>query len=278
MISVLILTKNEELNLPSCLEALQWCDDIVVLDSHSTDRTVEIAKQAGARVFQREFDNERDQRTASLTLDFKYPWIYNPDADEIPSIELIRDMQNVAASDAAQPCAFRVRFKTIFMGQWIRRSSLYPTWAVRFFRKDAVSFERSINLRYVVHGEEGTFQSHFEHHTFRKGIAHWFAKHNRYSDFEAQEGLKANRRQPRFRDILSSKPLIRRSALKEFAFRLPFRPLLRFVYMYFLRLGILDGRAGFHYCVLLSIYEYMISIKMSELRQRKQEVKSESQL
>ena len=87
-ISALILTFNEEQNLPACLESLKWCDDVVVLDSFSTDRTVEIAESAGARVVQREFDDEKSQREASLKLSFRYPWVYNPDADEITPPEL----------------------------------------------------------------------------------------------------------------------------------------------------------------------------------------------
>ena len=92
MISCLILTLNEEQNLPRCLESLRWCDDIVVLDSFSTDRTVEIARAAGARVVQRKFDNGRDHRAAALKLQFKYPWVYIPDADEVTPAELRDEM------------------------------------------------------------------------------------------------------------------------------------------------------------------------------------------
>jgi glycosyltransferase involved in cell wall biosynthesis len=92
MISVLILTRNEEEMLPRCLEAVRWSDDIIIFYSFSTDRTIEIAKSFGARVFQRAFDNERDQRAASLQLQFKHPWVYNPDADEITTAELRDEM------------------------------------------------------------------------------------------------------------------------------------------------------------------------------------------
>lgn len=266
MISVLILTKNEEQNLPYCLDSVRWCDDIVVFDSYSSDRTVEIAQQAGARVFFRKFDNERDHRDASLKIDFKYPWIYNPDADEIASPELIAEMTEIASRNELQPCAYRVRFRTIFMGKWIKHSSLYPTWVVRFFRRDTLSFKRSINLRYVVNGEEGRLRSYFQHFTFRKGMAHWFEKHNVYSDFEAGEAIAANQRPLPVGSLFSRDSLVRRAAMKDLSFRLPFRPLLRFLYMYFFRLGILDGLPGFHYCALLATYEYMLSIKMIELK------------
>lgn len=270
MISTLILTLNEEENLPRCLECLLWCDDIVILDSYSSDRTVEIAKAAGARVVQRQFDNERAHRTASLELGFKYPWVYNPDADEATPPELRDEMLRVVRDTGNSAVAYRVRFKTIFMGQWVKHSSLYPTWVVRLFKPEDVTFEREINLRYVVNGPVGQLHRHFEHYSFNKGLNAWFDKHNRYSSQEAEEslksievgGLKLGR-------LFSGNPPERRRALKELSFRMPCRPLLRFLYMYVLRLGFLDGVPGYHYCRMLAIYEYLIVLKMKEIRRRK---------
>ena len=270
-ISVLILTLNEEAMLPACLEAVKWSDDIIVFDSFSTDRTVEIAKAAGARVLQRAFDNEKDHRTASLQLAFKYPWVYNPDADEVTTPELMDEMLRVVADPARSPVAYRVRFKTMFFGRWIRHSSLYPTWVVRLFRPEKISFERSINLRYVVEGLEGRLENHFEHLSFNKGINAWFEKHNRYSYQEAMESLKSlSAHRLEWTQLFHRDSVVRRRALKELSFRLPFRPVLRFLYMYFFRLGFLDGRAGLDYCRLLTIYEQMIVFKMNEIRRRDQ--------
>jgi len=270
-ISVLILTLNEEAALPACLESVKWCDDIIVFDSFSTDRTVEIAKAAGARVFQRAFDNERDHRAASLRLPFKHAWVYNPDADEVTTPELRDEMLRVVADRERREVAYRTRFKTMFCGHWIKHSSLYPTWVVRLFLPEKVSFERSINLRYVVDGPEGRLENHFEHFTFSKGLNAWFEKHNRYSWHEAAESLRALAA-GRFRwaELFSANAVARRRALKELSFRAPCRPLLRFLYMYFVRLGFLDGRAGYAYCRLISLYEQMIVFKMEELRRREQ--------
>ena len=271
MISVLILTLNEEDNLPACLASVQWSDDIVILDSFSTDRTVEIARAAGARVIQRKFDNERDHRAAALQVPFKHDWVYNPDADEITPPELRAEMLEVAKDTARTEVAYRVRFKNMFMGRWLKHSSLYPTWVMRLFRPDKISFERSINLRAVAHGPEGRLEHHFEHYSFNKGMSAWFDKHNRYSLQEAHESLKslaADRWQ--WRVLLSRDPAARRRALKELSFRLPCRPSLRFIYMYVWCLGFLDGWAGFTYCRLLTIYEYMIVLKMREIRRLQQ--------
>ena len=269
-LSVLILTLNEETNLPACLESVNWCDDVVVFDSFSSDRTVKIARAAGARVVQRPFDNERDHRAASLKVAFKHPWVYNPDADEITTPELRDEMQAVVRDVTRVETAYRVRFKTMFMGRWLRYSSMYPTWVVRLFRPEAIVFERTINLRYVVKGAEGRLHSHFLHYTFNNGLNKWFEKHNRYSWQEAGESVRSlSSGQCSVDQLVSRDPVVRRHAMKEISFRLPCRPALRFLYMYFMRLGLLDGVAGYHYCRLLAIYEYMIVLKMKEIERRK---------
>jgi glycosyltransferase involved in cell wall biosynthesis len=269
-VSVLILTLNEEQNLPRCLESVHWSDDVVVLDSLSDDRTVEIARAHGARVVQRRFDNERDHRMFSVrNIQFKHPWVYNPDADEVTPPELRDEILSVVNAPNRAEVAYRVRFKTLFMGRWIKHCSLYPTWVVRLFRPEKISFERATNLRYVIDGPVGRLQNHFHHYTFNKGFDAWIEKHNRYSGHEAAESLKSLRNGGvTWRNLLSGDPVARRSALKELSFRVPCRPSLRFIYMYVLRRGFLDGRAGLTYCRLLAFYEYMIVLKMKEIRRR----------
>lgn len=267
MISCLILTKNEELNLPACLNALAWCDDILVLDCGSTDRTVEIAERAGARVFFRDWDSERAQRTYSLSLPFKYPWVYNPDADEVLSPELRQEMIDAITNPSLPHVAYRMRFRVIFMDQWIRRSSLYPTWFLRLFRPECLSFEREVNMRYVVNGSVGMLQKHFDHFTFRKGIHHWFTKHNEYSSYEAAEALKVLKEHPfEIRALLSRDPIEQRRAWKDLSFRVPGRSVATLFYLLFIRGGVLDGPAGWAFCGLRASYELMIELKLWEFR------------
>ncbi len=270
-ISVLIMTLNEEENLPRCLASVTaWSDDVVVLDSFSTDRTVEIARAAGARVFQRVYDNERDQRHYGMhEINFKYPWLYIPDADEVTPPDLRDEMLAVATDPEETRVAFRVRYRNMFMGRWIRRSSLYPTWIMRLVRPDRVKLERLINCTWMVDGPEGKLESHFDHFSFNKGLDHWFAKHNAYSTAEAKESLHSlERGEVDWRGLLSRVPSERRRVLKELSFRMPCRPTLRFLYMYILRGGILDGRPGLLYCRMLAAYELMIVAKMDEMRRR----------
>jgi glycosyltransferase involved in cell wall biosynthesis len=272
MISILILTLNEQENLRACLESVKWCDDVVVLDSFSTDKTLAIAKAAGARIVQRKFDNwSAHQNWALENIPFRHPWVYYSDADEIVTPELRDELLAIAANPNETNVAYRLRYKNFFMGRWIRHCGIYPAWILRFFRPEKVRWERLVNPVPVVNGPEGRLKGHFEHFSFKKGLNAWFDKHNRYSWHEAEESIKSLAH-GRFawRELFSRDPARRRRALKELSFRLPCRPMLRFFYMYFLRLGLLDGSAGYHYCRMLAAYEYMIVLKMQEILRRNQ--------
>lgn len=268
-LSVLILTLNEELNLPRCLQSVSWSDDVVVLDSYSTDRTVEIARAAGARVLHRKFDNwSCHQNWAVRHIEFKHPWVYYSDADECVTPELAGELLSIAGNGAGGPVAYRVRFKNIFMGRWIRHSSLYPTWVLRFFRPDRVHWERLVNPVAVVNGPEGRLRGHFEHYSFNKGLAEWFAKHNLYSSDEAQELIRTVAGAMDWQGLISQDPARRRKAMKSLAYRMPLRPALVFGYLYFFRLGLLDGAPGLTYCRLRAMFEYMVDLKVKELRRK----------
>jgi glycosyltransferase involved in cell wall biosynthesis len=270
-ISVLVLTLDEELNLPRCLESLRWCDDVVVLDSGSKDRTAAIAREFGARVIERPFDNwASHQNWALQSIDFRHPWLYYSDADEVVTPELRDEMIAIASASEQPHVGYRVRYKNYFLGRWIRHCGIYPTWVLRFYRPEKVRYERLVNPTASVDGSVGLLREHFLHFSFNKGLQAWFDKHNRYSTAEAIETLRELRDgRIDWAGLFDPRnPARRRVALKHLSFRLPFRPLLRFLYMYVLKLGFLDGAAGFHYCALLSIYEYMIVLKAKELRRR----------
>ena len=266
-VSVFIQTLNEEDNLPRCLEALSFSDDIVVLDSFSSDRTKEIALAAGARFFQRTYDGRAaNQNWAVENIVFKHPWVYYSDADEIVTPALRDEILAVVSDKSREDVVYRLRFKNMFMGSWNKRSSMYPTWVPRLFRPEFIRWNRGANPVPIISGKEGLLREHFLHYSFNKGMAAWFDKHNKYSNYEAYETLKElDNGTLRFGDFFSDSAAVRRQALKKLSFRLPARPLAKFFYMYFLRGGFLDGRAGFHYCFLQSVYDYMISIKVKEL-------------
>ena len=269
--SVLILTLNEEENLPRCLDSLKWCDDVVVFDSYSTDKTLEIAAAAGARVVQRRFDNWcTHQNWAMQNIEYRHPWVFYIDADEVMTPELAAEVQRVCAGEDGGHAAFRVRRKDTFWGTWLRRSSMYPIWLTRLFLPAKVRWERLVNPVAVVDGPIGNLQEHLIHYSFNKGLEPWIAKHIKYARFEAEEATKPDRPPVDLRALLSwGDPVARRKTLKELSFRFPCRPLLRFIYMYVLRRGFLDGWRGLTYCRLISMYEHMIDLNVREIRQRR---------
>lgn len=271
-VSVLVLTLNEEENIDHCLGSLSFSNDIVVLDSGSTDRTLEIAHRHGARVVSRQFDDwSSHQNWAVKNIRFQNPWVYYSDADEIVPTDLSEELKSTAQAEIQLPkhSAYRLRYRNYYMGRWIRHCGIYPTWVLRFFRPEKIRWERLVNPIPVVDGTIGHLSTHFEHHSFNKGLEHWFSKHNAYSTREAEETLASlTRGQFSLASLLAKNPASRRIALKELSMRLPARALQRFVYMYMIRRGYMDGREGLEYCVLLSIYEFMIELKVRELRRR----------
>ena len=263
-ISILILTYNEEVNLGDCLKSVRFSDDVVVLDSFSSDNTVQIAQESGATVLERKFDNYAAQRNFGLAHEFKYDWILMLDADERIPEDFIEELRQVTELPNNPVTLYRMRRKDMFLGRWLKRSSGYPTWFGRLFRKGSVRVEREINEEYYTNGEIGLLDGHLIHYPFNKGIEYWFERHNRYSSMEAIK-LNEERAAPvAWKDFLDSDPMLKRKAFKALAYRMPFRPLLTFCFLYFIKLGILDGRAGFNFSIMRSIYEYMISLKMSD--------------
>jgi glycosyltransferase involved in cell wall biosynthesis len=268
-VSVLILTLNEESNIADCLDSLAWSDDIVVFDSGSADATCAIAQARGARIVSRPFDNwSAHQNWAVNNIDFRHPWVLYLDADERCAAEL-RDEVLARAQPNAAESAFRMRRKDFFMGRWLKHAQLYPTWLIRLFRPSRIRYERLVNPIAVVDGPIGELRGHILHYPFSHGISHWIARHNRYSDMEALEAAKLLQDGSKRGELWTTDPNERRRALKDVFFRLPARPILKFLYYYCWRRGFLDGRAGLSYASLQAIYEYMITCKSWELERRR---------
>lgn len=268
MFSILILTKNEAGNLPDCLKSVAWCDDVVVLDSLSEDATARIAAENGARVFQRAFDDFGSQRNFALTqIAFRHPWVFHLDADERFNEALRLECEEVIARD--EHSAYFVPNRIIFLGRWIRRSTQYPFPQVRLVKIGEVTFAKAGHGQredQVMRGT-GHLRTPYDHFNFSKGIRDWVEKHNGYSDEEAILSLELRRQPLRFRECFSGDSMIRRRAMKRLHVRLPLRWVFKFCYLYFVRLGLLDGYPGLAYCLLQGFYDFLISVKMRELRQ-----------
>jgi glycosyltransferase involved in cell wall biosynthesis len=266
VISVLILTKNEEQDLPGCLASVSWSDDVHVLDSISSDRTVEIAREHGATVTQRAFDNwAAHQNWALANLRFRYPWVFYIDADERPTPAL-RESMLAAVQMPGEAVAFRVERRDFLMGTWLRHVQV-SAFYMRLFRPKRMHYERLVNPVSIPDGPVGTISGYLDHFPFSKGVSQWITRHNAYSTLEAQQIL-ANRKGGV--KISASAALFekdfhrRRYHQKEMFYRLPGRPFAKFLLLYFVKLGFLDGQAGLTYAVLQSIYEYFIVLKTRE--------------
>ena len=269
-ISTMVLTYNEEANLARCLASLQWCNDIVVLDSFSTDGTERIAKQCGARFVQHKFDNFAAQRNYGLQqLSYAHDWILMVDADEEVSPELATEMQVRAASCSQQVCLFKMRRRDYLLGKWIRRSSGYPTWFERLARRGRVrGFQRGHGEEYLTDGQVDYLNECLVHYPFNKGFQSWLEKHNRYSTAEAAVLCTADRPAKGLLDWVRADTSQKRQILKAITYRLPARPLAIFLALYLVRGGIFEGRAGITFCTLRAFYEFMIDCKLRELERR----------
>lgn len=266
-ISVIVLTKNEQQDLPGCLQSLAWSDDVHVYDSMSTDDTVLIAEKFGATVTLRKFDNWSSHQNWGLqNIPFKYEWVYYSDADERVTPELVKAME-LAISENKGTAAFRVRRRDYFMDTWLKHVTPSP-FNIRLFKPGHIKYERLTNPVTVVDGPIGDIGEYFNHFPFSKGISHWIDKHNGYSSLEAGQ-IVANQlsggKFSIFNAFFSKNANERRYNQKEIYYRLPCRPLVMFILLYFLKLGFLDGRAGLNYAILRSVYEYFIVLKKREL-------------
>jgi glycosyltransferase involved in cell wall biosynthesis len=267
MISVMILTKNEERDLPGALASVAWSDDVHVFDSQSTDGTAEIARAAGAQVHSRAFDDYATQRNAALAMPFKHEWVFLLDADERPTPELAAEMQRVVGEAPANTAGFRLRRRDFLFGTWLKHAQISPYY-IRLVRPERAKYTRAINEVLEVDGPVAELVHPLDHYPFSKGIAHWVAKHNVYSTMEAElivrgEGLQ----EPSVRAALGGGDFhTRRMHQKALFYRVPGRPLVKWCYMMFVRGAVLDGAAGVTYATLQAIYEYMIVLKTKELR------------
>lgn len=267
-ISVLILTRNEEADLPACLASVAWCDDVHVFDSMSTDRTVEIARAAGATVTQRPFDNwAAHQNWGLANLPFRHPWVLYLDADERVS-DSLRESLALPGWREAGPVAFEIQRRDYaWDGTWLKHAQISPFY-LRLFRPERMRYERLVNPVSVVDGPTARLAGFLDHYPFSKGMRFWIQRHLGYADLEAQMAEQRRREAGGYRwsrALFSRDFTERRFHQKGLFYGLPARPLVKFAYMMLVRRAFLDGRAGVTYAALQSIYEYFIVLKQREL-------------
>jgi glycosyltransferase involved in cell wall biosynthesis len=266
-VSVMIFTLDEAVHLPSCLDAARWCDDVIVVDSFSTDATEAICRARGVRFFQHPFTGFGAQRNWALDNTHpKHDWILILDADERITTELADEMRVVLESVPDDVGAFRLKRRFHMWGRWLRYSSLYPTWVVRLIHRDRVRYiDRGHAETQEVQGRVLELEYDLIDENL-KGNDVWFARQNSYARREAEHELREEARGWSWRQIIRGDPLERRDALKRLAWRMPARPLIYFLYAYIVRQGFRDGMDGLHFCAMKAIYQAMIVTKKYDIR------------
>jgi len=265
-VSVLILTKNEALDLPGCLDSVAFSDDVHVFDSESTDATREIAAARGAQVTVRTFDDYARQRSAALQLPFRHAWVLVLDADERMTDAGVREIAQTLGDVPDSIAAFSMRRRDFLWSTWLKHAQMSPFY-VRLQRVGRTRYVRSVNEVVEVDGETRELREPFDHFPFSKGVTYWIERHNRYATGEAALLVDGNFAQ----DVSWKKALFgkdfheRRIAQKAIFYCMPGRPAIKWMYMMFVRGAVLDGRAGVMYATLQSIYEYFIELKRREL-------------
>lgn len=267
-VSVLIPTRNEERNLPACLASLDWADEIVVYDSGSTDGTLDVAAEYGVGLVEREFDDFAAHKNWALdNIDFRNDWILLIDADERVTEALANEIRSAVARADGVP-GYHIARQTMFGGVWIRHGGVYPDFNLRLLRQGSGRYEdRLVHEHILLDGRAGYLKNPLLHDD-DKGMTRFLERHNHYTSLEAVEILRARRGVggDRLQGALWRRGPQRRRWLKNLAQRwLPFRPFFVFLYMYVWKAGLLDGRAGFHYCFLKMVFEHQISLKVREL-------------
>jgi len=263
---VIILTFNEESNLPAALDSVKgWAKQVFVVDSYSTDKTVELALASGednVHVVQHPFENYSAQWNWALDhLPLDCAWTLKLDADERVTEAFKIELNNhLGRTDVA---GYYSRRRMHFMGEKIVHGGFSSTYVLHLWRTGQGSFEnRPVNEHVLLKGATRRLESFIEHHDFKR-LSDWIEKHNRYSSMEAVCVIEDNTfggLQPRFFGSSDE----RRMWLRRVYHSLPARQVFYFLYRYFWELGCLDGKAGLRYCFLHAVYRYWIDLKVEE--------------
>lgn len=255
-IAAVILAFNEELNIEKCLKSISGLvSEIFVIDSFSTDKTLEIAGRYGAKIFKHPFKNQAEQFNWALdNLDIKSDWILKLDADEYLTPELADEIRE-AVDSAPAVSGYLIKRRVYFMGRWIRHGGYYPIWFLRLWRKGmGCSEDREMDEHMILlKGEAGRLKNDFVDDN-RKGLKEWIERHKKYSEREARDVLKGG---------------VANDSKRSFYYHLPpfFRPCLYFFYRFFIRLGFLDGKEGLVFHSLQGFwYRFLVDMKLFKVR------------
>jgi glycosyltransferase involved in cell wall biosynthesis len=245
-LTVAVITLNEAHHLRRCLESVAWADEVVVVDAESHDKTVQVAREFTDRVIVRPWAGFAAQKNFALEQSAG-DWVLSLDADEEAAPELSREIRGLVG-DARAHDGYAMRRQNVFLDRWIRHGGLYPDWQVRLFRRGRGRFvDRAVHESVAVTGRIGRLAGHLVHRSY-EGVSDFVERANRYSSLAAEQAVRDGRR-------------VR-------AGELALRPLGRFLSMYVLKRGFLDGRRGLILAGLYAYYVFMRSAKVWEVTRR----------
>ena len=274
-ISILVPIRNEAANLPRCLGSVAWADEIFVVDSQSTDGSQQLAESLEAKVVQFHFSGTwpKKKNWALENLPFKHEWVFILDADEVLPPEAEEEFRAIVTAPDPVKTGYWINRRFRFMGKWLRHA-YYPNWNLRLFKHklgryekltdiDTQSGDNEVHEHVTVQGETGRLKCEMDHYAF-PSVEVFVEKHNRYSNWEARVAtdLYLHGRSGH----LQMQAVGLRRKLKRFSQHLPFRGLFRFLYVYILQLGFLDGREGYYFARLHGFYEFLSVAKTYELK------------
>ena len=268
-LTVIILTQDEAVNIKRCLQCLTCVDDVVIVDSGSRDDTLPISRRTrpDVRIFHHKFQDFGDQRNWSIKhTNPKYDWIMFVDADEFCTDALLDEIAEWI--NEPQGCAGGfIAGKNVFLGRWLRYSTMYPSYQLRLLKRGKVQFcKQGHGQKEITDGPLHYFKEGWLHDALSKGLEQWIERHNTYSTEEVELIQQLRQEKMALREIVAKDPILRRRSLKRLAAKLPGRPLLRFLYTYVWRRGFLDGRSGLTYCLLRFAHDVHIIAKLEEQR------------
>lgn len=278
-VSLLVPIKNEAANLPRCLRSVAWADEIVVVDSQSTDGSIALAEEHGAQVVQFAFNGTwpKKKNWALENIPFRHEWVFILDADEVLPPEAEAEFRTIVTATDNPISGYWINRRFMFMGQWLRHA-YYPNWNLRLFRHRLGRYERlvqgatasgdnEVHEHIVVQGRTARLRAEMDHYAF-PSVDVFVEKHNRYSNWEARLAFE-NALGHSQAGQLQSEAVSWRRRLKRWTRHLPYRPTLRFLYVYLFQCGFLDGRPGYYFARLHGFYEFLALAKAHELRRNR---------
>ncbi|NBU87212.1 MAG: glycosyltransferase family 2 protein [Verrucomicrobia bacterium] len=280
LISLFVPCKNEEAKLERCLQSVSWIDEVFVVDSQSTDRTTKIAQEQGATVVQFEYKGgwPKKKNWALENLPFSHEWVLILDADECLPPETEEEIREIVSNRNEKHSGYWINRRYFFLGKPLKHA-YFPNWNLRLFKHKFGRYEKitelntdsgdnEIHEHVVVQGTTGRLNSIMDHYAFPT-IDSFIEKHNRYSNWEAVVESSAKDDETALQhDGVKGKRRLRKIFRK-----LPFRPTLRFLYVYFWQKGILDGWRGYVFARLHAQYEFLSQAKAKAILARRKEAR-----